>query len=122
MEILQKIYTTQGRLNRLRFLKYHVLWTLLSAAVGFLLVFFLGFLTIDPKSFLVTVPTGIWSFVTGVGNIMIATRRLHDLDKSGWWLLLMLVPFVNVILELYILLMPGTAGWNRYGADPLQDY
>jgi len=122
MEILQKIYTTQGRLNRLRFLKYHVLWTLLSAAVGFLLVFFLGFLTIDPKSFLVTVPTGIWSFVAGVGNIMIATRRLHDLNKSGWWLLLMLVPFVNVILELYILLMPGTVGRNDYGADPLQGY
>ena len=122
MELLQKIYTTEGRLNRLRFWKYYVTWLLISTVIGFVLGFFLGFLTIDPKSSLVTVPVGIWSFVAGVGKIMINIRRLHDLNKSGWWLLLAFVPIVNFIFMLYVWLMPGTNGWNRYGADPLQNY
>lgn len=122
MELLQKIYTTQGRLNRLRFWKYYVTWLLISTVIAFVLGFFLGFLTIDPKSFLVTVPVGIWSFVAGVGTIMINIRRLHDLNKGGWWLLLAFVPVVNFIFMLYVWLMPGTVGWNDYGADPLQDY
>lgn len=45
-------------------------------------------------------------------------KRLHDVDKSGWLLLLVLVPIVNIALGLYLLLADGTVGPNRYGADP----
>ena len=121
MELLEKIYTIQGRLNRLRFWKYYVGWLLFSTLTGLILGFFLGFLTTDPKSLLVTVPTGIWSFMAGVGTIMINIRRLHDLDKSGWWLLVALVPFVNIIFLLYLWLAPGTVGRNRFGSDPLEN-
>lgn len=47
-------------------------------------------------------------------------RRWHDRDKSGWWSLLILVPFIGAI---WILVecgcLPGTSGPNRFGADPL---
>ena len=42
-------------------------------------------------------------------------RRLHDTDRSGWWLLLAFVPFVSLVL-LVFLLLPGTPGDNRFGA------
>jgi hypothetical protein len=45
-------------------------------------------------------------------------KRLHDVDKSGWFLLLALIPIVNFILGLYMLFADGTVGPNRYGADP----
>lgn len=45
-------------------------------------------------------------------------KRLHDVDKSGWLLLLVLVPIVNIALGLYLLLADGIVGPNRYGADP----
>lgn len=51
----------------------------------------------------------------GVIGILFGIRRLHDLDKSGWWLLLALVPLVNLIFFLYILLARGTDGANRFG-------
>ena len=121
MELLKKIYTVEGRLNRLRFLKYHVIWLLISTVIGFILGFIGGLVAGNTDNALVTVPAGIWSFVAGVGSIMINIRRLHDLDKSGWFLLLALVSIVNVIFVFYLWLMPGTVGRNRFGEDPLQN-
>ena len=121
MELLNEIYTTEGRLNRLRYLKYQVMWTLISAVIVFILGFVGGFLSGSTQSILVTVPTGICSFITGIGNIMLSLRRLHDLNKSGWFLLIWLIPFVNIIFLLYIWLAPGTVGYNKYGADPLEN-
>ena len=119
MEFLNKIYTTEGRLNRLRYFMYQILWMLISAVVGAILGFIGGFLTNDVQSLLVTVPTGMWSFVASVGSIMISIRRLHDLNKSGWFMLLLVIPFVNIVFILYLYLAPGTVGYNNYGADPL---
>lgn len=45
-------------------------------------------------------------------------KRLHDLDKSGWFILLMLVPLVNLALLIYILFVDGTPGPNQYGESP----
>ena len=42
-------------------------------------------------------------------------RRLHDTDRSGWWLLLAMVPFAGLVL-LVFLLLPSTPGGNRFGA------
>ncbi|WP_164270839.1 DUF805 domain-containing protein [Stenotrophomonas sp. B1-1] len=47
--------------------------------------------------------------------LALTVRRLHDTDRSGWWLLLALVPFASLAL-LVFLLLPGTAGGNRFGA------
>jgi len=52
-----------------------------------------------------------------VPSIAVAVRRMHDMDKSGWILLLALVPFVNFYL-LYLAVQPGIAGPNRFGPDP----
>ena len=66
----------------------------------------------------------IIAFVLGIfqlaANIMMGVRRLHDLDKSGWWMLLLFVPLVNILFYIYILFFKGTEGPNQYGEDPLQ--
>ena len=49
-----------------------------------------------------------------IPSIAVAVRRLHDLDKSGWWLLLGLIPIVGLIL-IYWFAQPGTPGANRFG-------
>lgn len=120
-QMLNKIYTTEGRLNRLRYFIYSIAWSLISSVIGFILGSIGGLLSSDPESVLVIVPVGIWSFVAGIGSIMIAIRRLHDLNKSGWFLLIGLIPLVNMIFMLYILLIPGTVGDNQYGEDPLEN-
>lgn len=51
----------------------------------------------------------------------LGVRRCHDLDKSGWWLLLGAVPYINIAWGLYLACKRGTVGPNRYGADPIRD-
>jgi len=49
----------------------------------------------------------------------ITVKRLHDVDKPGWYYLLFLVPLANLILGLYLLFKKGTQGTNKFGPDPL---
>ncbi len=46
-------------------------------------------------------------------------RRMHDSDRSGWWLLIALVPLVGGLIQIVLLALPGTAGPNRFGENPL---
>lgn len=48
-------------------------------------------------------------------------RRLHDINCSGWWILLALIPYLGSIALLIMLAIPGTKGDNRFGPDPLAD-
>ena len=51
-------------------------------------------------------------------GIVVSVRRLHDLDRTGWWLLLVFTG-IGVILLLVWDCMKGTTGPNSHGADPL---
>jgi uncharacterized membrane protein YhaH (DUF805 family) len=51
-------------------------------------------------------------------TLAVAVRRLHDTDRSGWWLLIGLVPIVGAIVLLVFFVMDSTAGTNRFGANP----
>ena len=51
-------------------------------------------------------------------SLAVAVRRLHDTDKSGWWLLINFVPFGGIVY-LVFLCQRGTSGENRFGPDPL---
>ncbi|MBD2750097.1 DUF805 domain-containing protein [Microvirga sp. BT688] len=55
-----------------------------------------------------------------VPSIAAGVRRLHDTDKSGWWLLLGLVPFVGAIVLIVFFCQRGTVGPNQFGPDPMQ--
>ena len=53
-----------------------------------------------------------------VPSIAAAIRRLHDTDRSGWWLLIGLVPLIGVIVLIVYFVTQGTSGSNKYGDDP----
>jgi uncharacterized membrane protein YhaH (DUF805 family) len=59
--------------------------------------------------------TFVFALAAMVVTIIFFIRRLHDIDLSGWWTLLMLVPLVNFFFGLYALIKPGTPGANRFG-------
>lgn len=65
-------------------------------------------------------PVGsIWVLANLLPSIAIGVRRLHDKDRSGWWLLIALVPLVGALVLLYWFVTRGTEGANRFGPDPL---
>ena len=49
--------------------------------------------------------------------LAVGVRRLHDTDRSGWWMLISVVPIVGLAL-IYFLALPGTGGVNQYGSPP----
>ena len=55
---------------------------------------------------------------TLIPGIALGIRRLHDIDKSGWWLLIAFVPLIGSLVLLYFFVTDGTAGPNQFGADP----
>jgi uncharacterized membrane protein YhaH (DUF805 family) len=54
-----------------------------------------------------------------IPSISVSVRRLHDLDKSGWWWWLWLLPLIGWIIMLIWYLGRGTVGPNAYGPDPI---
>ncbi len=55
------------------------------------------------------------SFIPGLA---VSVRRLHDIDRSGWWLLLGFVPVLGWFTLFIFYCLDGTAGSNRFGPDP----
>ena len=51
-------------------------------------------------------------------SIAVAIRRLHDLDRTGWWFLLVFTGIGAIVLLVWDC-MKGTTGPNRFGTDPL---
>jgi uncharacterized membrane protein YhaH (DUF805 family) len=65
------------------------------------------------------VTTSLFGLATLLPNIAVAIRRLHDLDRTGWWILLSLIPIVGWIILLIWYCTRGTDGSNRFGPNPL---
>lgn len=61
----------------------------------------------------------IFSLATFLPGLAVGVRRLHDRDKSGWWLLIGFIPLIGGIILIIWFAKEGTSGDNQYGADPL---
>ena len=61
--------------------------------------------------------SGLYTLAVLVPGIAVSIRRLHDTDRSGWWLLIGLVPLLGIVL-LVFMCFDGTPGDNQYGASP----
>lgn len=116
-EIKEMFFTVQGRLNRkpflLRGLVLGILSLILSSVMGGLAE------TSSTVLHLVSLLMLPLILVCAAGSLTLIIRRWHDLGKSGWFTLLLLIPLLNFLVMLYLWFVRGTAGPNAYGEDPL---
>ena len=116
-EIKELFFTVQGRLNRkpflLRGLVLGILSLILSSVMGGLAE------TSSTVLHLVSLLMLPLILVCAAGSLTLIIRRWHDLGKSGWFTLLLLIPLLNFVVMLYLWFVRGTAGPNAYGEDPL---
>ena len=106
-----------NRLNRKRYIKR----TLALLGVDFVIIFIVAavLVIIDVGDVGDTILN--WLAIAIISpNMFLSMRRFHDLNKPGWWVLVSVIPLVNVIAELYLLFAKGTDGANQYGPDPLK--
>lgn len=106
-----KFFSGKGRLNRRLFI-------LRNFVLG-LIIIFCYFIALETSSIL-SLFFSILCFITWVSGLCITIQRLHDLNRSGYYCLISLIPFINFLLLIYLFVFKGTTGENKYGPDPLQ--
>ena len=60
--------------------------------------------------------SGVFSLGVLLPSLAVGARRLHDIGKSGWWLLIYLIPLVGWLVLLFFAVQPSQSGSNEYGA------
>ena len=60
----------------------------------------------------------LFNLVLFIPNLALSVRRLHDTNRSGWWVLISLIPTIGTIIFFVFSVLPGTEGENEYGPDP----
>lgn len=105
---ISKFKTLQGRASRSEYWWWTLAATVLNVLAG----------VVDQMTGL-----GIVGLVVGLAlllpSVSVMVRRLHDLDRSGWFALLALIPVLGGLVLLYWFVQRGTEGDNSFGADPL---
>lgn len=115
--VLQRYAEFSGRSRRREYWMYLVI----NLAIYFVLyvaglvMFFSGQRIMGVALFAIY---GLYALATLIPSLAVAVRRLHDIGKSGWWILISLVPLVGGIILIVLLAMDGTPGPNQYGPSP----
>jgi uncharacterized membrane protein YhaH (DUF805 family) len=113
-EALRKYADFSGRARR----REYWVFTLISAALNIGLVVadvLIG--TYDEESGFGLL-SAIYALAFFLPSLAVTVRRLHDTDRSGWWMLIYFAPCVGGIVLLLFLVSDSTPGENRYGPSP----
>jgi uncharacterized membrane protein YhaH (DUF805 family) len=102
----------QGRAQRSEYWYWLLFCVLVGLVGGFIFGFIGGILG-------TRVPALVFQWVLTAAilllSIAVAVRRLHDVDRSGWWYFLVFLPLVGPIILIVWFCTPGTRGPNRFG-------
>ncbi|MFV0338571.1 MAG: DUF805 domain-containing protein [Chthoniobacterales bacterium] len=107
IDALKKWNDFQGRSRRTEFWMFALFNFIVSLVIGFVETL------VGSPGILAT----IYSLVVLIPGLAISVRRLHDTDRSGWWLLVSLVPLIGIIVLLIFFVIDSTPGANRFGAS-----
>lgn len=108
--VFGKYATFSGRASRSEYWYFVLFYFLLSFGANFLLV---GFTFNGPGAielFASLIPLAFF-----LPSLAVAVRRLHDIDRTGWWLLIAFIPLIGAIILLVFACTAPSPGQNRYG-------
>ncbi len=60
----------------------------------------------------------LYTLAVLIPSFAVAVRRLHDTNRSGWWMLISLIPFIGVVALFVFMLLDSQTGSNKYGPNP----
>jgi uncharacterized membrane protein YhaH (DUF805 family) len=98
LEVLKNYAVFDGRAGREEYWQFTLLNIIVSLAL---------YLTLNEL-------WAVYTVVILIPSIAVSVRRLHDIDRSGWWVLSVIVP----VVLLFMMLLDGKPGENRYGFNP----
>ncbi|MDO8329359.1 MAG: DUF805 domain-containing protein [Fluviicoccus sp.] len=112
-----RVFALEGRIGRLRYVAYYTASMLVIVPIA-VIATVVGKIGGETPA---VVLLGVGILAALVHMLALGVRRLNDLNRSGWLLLLMAIPLVNLLLSLYMFFAPGTTGGNNYGPEPTRN-
>ena len=64
---------------------------------------------------------GIYSLAILIPSIAVQIRRLHDTNRSGWWIFIGLIPLIGTIVFIVFMVQDSNPGENRFGPNPKEN-
>ena len=105
---IKKYFVFKGRASKSEFWWFQLIWV-----VSYVVMI------ISNNEAIAFICLGIIIFIA-IPLISVGVRRLHDTNKSGFYYLLSLIPFIGSFILLFMMIRDGTKGKNQYGPDPLK--
>ncbi|MGC4943563.1 DUF805 domain-containing protein [Kribbella sp. DT2] len=114
VDVLKKYVVFSGRARRKEFWMF----TLFSAIISIVLNVIDRAIGTDNASTGTGLIGGIYSLLVLLPTLGVTVRRLHDTDRSGFWIFIGLIPIIGWIVLLIFTIQEGTSGQNSHGPDP----
>ncbi|MEC4019938.1 DUF805 domain-containing protein [Streptomyces sp. H27-D2] len=110
VDVLKKYAEFSGRARRTEY------WMFVLVSFGVSVVLSIADALLGTSPFI----AALYSLAVFIPNLAVAIRRLHDTNRSGWWLLIGLIPFAGAIVLLVFMASEGEPQDNAHGANPKQ--
>jgi uncharacterized membrane protein YhaH (DUF805 family) len=108
LQALKKYAEFSGRARRMEYWMF-VLFYIIIAVVLTIVEMVIG---------LPGILSGIFGLAMLIPGIAVTVRRLHDTGRSGWWILIGLIPVIGTIVLLVFMCLEGHPGGNDHGSNP----
>ncbi len=113
LEVLKKYATFEGRARR----KEYWIFALINVVIAIVLGIIDGVIGLAGETGFGLLGT-LYSLAVLIPSLAVAVRRLHDTNRSGWWLLIIFIPLIGALVLLVFMLLDSEPGSNQYGPNP----
>ena len=107
MCVQNKYVDFKGRARRKEYWMFVLVYIILALIIG-IIESILGIHFLSPILYLALL----------LPSIAVGIRRLHDIGKSGWWILVALIPLIGTLYLLYLMIKDSQPGANQWGENP----
>lgn len=113
VSVLKKYAVFSGRASRSEYWYF----TLFNFIIQVGVMFVFGLMG-ESMAAIGTMIVGLYYLAVLLPSIGVTIRRLHDTDRSGWWLLIAFIPLLGLIVLIVFFVLDSTPGKNRFGENP----
>ena len=114
LHVLKNYATFSGRARRKEYWMFFLFNVLISLGLGVLDVV-AGTYSVEYETGFFS---GLYSLLVLIPSIAVGVRRLHDTNRSGWWIVISLIPIIGVLVLFVFTCLDSQPGTNRFGANP----
>ncbi len=116
LKVLRNYVNFSGRARR----KEYWMFVLFNFIIAFGLGFISGFLgaILGEAGSVFSLLPALYNLAVFLPSLAVSVRRLHDTDRTGWWILINLIPLVGWIIFIVFMVLDSTPGSNTYGPNP----